>query len=439
MSWFVKRSLLILCAALLCATPAAALTTPETQQYYTNNNIIFYGDFDPSGGCGSVAGDIPYSTTKLDASMLAKLDEKHDALTMNGDPDGPDVSVKELYKSVGEQRGVAWEMLAAIDYRENNNTYNKSMLGGEPLGQKAEDSDRAPKTKAESINMGVDTLISLSKGVYGVTVSPQMQYEDLQKSFLAYNRGYLYFRANNYSPDASPYVMNNFDEAHKSMTWPPHPPEPTHMAGKIERDRYGAMTVYANLIQRLNPKDNVGCPEGAVGAKVDYTGIYPDMDAGTLHRLRPELLCTPRPSKPKFQLLKGPACASFIALDKAYKAKFGKEMPVGQGYRTAEEQIACGGTESNPGGYNPACARYRPKNTPPEHLWGTAIDFSGPLSNDGTSEHLWLVANGPKYGWFWPNFAREGRGGNAGVKEPWHFQYYFVGHDPSTDKLEAFK
>ena len=114
-------------------------------------------------------------------------------------------------------------------------------------------------------------------------------------------------------------------------------------------------------------------------------------------------------------------------------------MPVSGGYRSAAEQIACGGTKTNPGGYNPNCIYYDPATRPPEHLWGTAIDFSGPFTDINSSAHKWLEQNGPNYGWFWPNWAKQGRGGNAKVVEAWHFAYYFVGHNPSTDKLESYK
>jgi hypothetical protein len=281
--------------------------------------------------------------------------------------------------------------------------------------------------------MGSETLKGLAKDVYGVDVTGKLSFLQLQQAFIVYNRGYSYQRANQ-SPDTSPYVMNQYDAQHTDMTFPSIPGET--LAGHKETGRLGAMTVYAILAGGGAGGGAAGCFGAGVGAKVDYSNIYPKLDAGTL---TPDMLCTPYPEQPGFKLLKGPACDSFMAMNGAYKQAFGKQMPIIGGYRTAAEQIACGGTIQNRGGNNPACAPYNPKNDPPEHLWGTAIDFGGPIMNTSSPEHKWLENNGPNFGWFWPNWAKEGRGGNAGVVEPWHFAYYFVGHNPSTDKLESYK
>ena len=188
----------------------------------------------------------------------------------------------------------------------------------------------------------------------------------------------------------------------------------------------------------------VGCPDvttdggsaaeltGAAGAKVDYTKLYKVYNAGEVPN---NLLCSMGPDyekRPGLKLLCGAPVESFKAMNEAFKQKFGKPMPVGQGYRTAAEQKECVRVNS-------ACNNYNPNQTPPSHLWGTSIDFDTSYYKSGDEYQKWTVENGPKYGWYWPNWAREGRGGVGGHVEPWHFDYYFVGHDGSTDRLEGFQ
>jgi hypothetical protein len=411
MNKIIRSLLLLLCLTVIVAQPALA----KFNSYYnTSNNIVFLDDPAAMPVCpaGSSTPFTP-SSTKLDSSTMNRI-----------------IALKSVYMEASSQTKVPWQVYAAIDYREDNNNPTKSMLGGEPLGSKAVDSNNAPQTKLESIIIGSGILAGHAKQNYGVDITQPMNFDQLQKAFIGYNRGAAYKNAG-VSPDKSPYVMNQYDASHLNMTFPNIPGET--LAGITETGRFGAMTIFANIAED-GGVSAATCFGAGVGAKVDYSSIYPALDAGTLTA---DLLCVPRASQPSFKLLKGPACDSFIVMDQAYKTQFGVQMPVGQGYRSAAEQIACGGTKAVPKAG--ACIYYDPKNDPPEHLWGTAIDFTGPLTNSATPEHIWLVNNGPLYGWFWPNWAKNGQGGNAGVKEPWHFAYYFVGHNPASDTLEAFK
>lgn len=181
-----------------------------------------------------------------------------------------------------------------------------------------------------------------------------------------------------------------------------------------------------------------------VGANINYTGLWrgpdgkrPGIDAGTVPDSK---LCTPKGYQ--FKLLCGPATASFEAMNAAYHIyataynqgkgpgeRISINLPVGGGYRTKASQLNGGGT----------FAIYNSNYAPPAHLWGTAIDFG---FSDRTlartdPEHKWLVANGQKFGWFWPNWAKNGQGGKGGYIEDWHFNYYFIGHNPANDNLES--
>lgn len=190
----------------------------------------------------------------------------------------------------------------------------------------------------------------------------------------------------------------------------------------------------------------VSSAEAQVGANINYTGLWrgsdgsrPGINAGTLPQNK---RCKPKGYN--FELMCGPATVSFEAMSDAYiayaanynkskatKDKIFAKMPVGEGFRSDTQQKDCAAR-------NPNCAKYQVNYPPPGHLWGTGIDFGQPpFGNSSTVEHKWLVANGPKYGWFWPPWASGGRGGQAGVVEPWHFNYYFVGHNPNSDTLES--
>lgn len=53
------------------------------------------------------------------------------------------------------------------------------------------------------------------------------------------------------------------------------------------------------------------------------------------------------------------------------------------------------------------------------HGWGLAVDLCGGIESFDTSEHAWLVAHGPAFGWHHPSWAEAG----GSRPEPWHFEY----------------
>ncbi len=98
------------------------------------------------------------------------------------------------------------------------------------------------------------------------------------------------------------------------------------------------------------------------------------------------------------------------ALNDAYRAQFGRDLPVNSAYRTYDEQVAV---------YNPADPN--PLAAPPgcsNHGLGTAIDLSvGPQGFD-SPQYAWLKANGERFGWVHPDWA----GPDGRLPEPWHWQ-----------------
>ena len=102
------------------------------------------------------------------------------------------------------------------------------------------------------------------------------------------------------------------------------------------------------------------------------------------------------------------AVVTAFAMNDAFVARFGRPMCLTSGYRTLEEQAQLratrGGLAAPPGISN--------------HGWGLAIDFCP--NTYGGAAGAWLQANGPKFGWDNPAWARPG---GSGPFEPWHWEY----------------
>lgn len=152
-------------------------------------------------------------------------------------------ALKADYEAVGAETNIGWNLFAAIDFRENSNSPDRSMLGGEIIGTKALDSNRTPMTKRESIQMGAETLRGSAQAVYGVNLTPTSGGDDVKKAIIAYGR-YSAYKTAGMAPDASPYVMNLYDAAHTDMVYPSIKGET--LAGDTER-RLGAYTLFTRL------------------------------------------------------------------------------------------------------------------------------------------------------------------------------------------------
>lgn len=171
-------------------------------------------------------------------------------------------ALKPMYEQAGAEGDVAWSVLAAIDYRENNNDPNRSALSGEPIGATNPDSGAVTSSKLDSLQRAAEHVKAMASSVYGVTLSSASGGEDVKKAFLAYNRGYIYQRVDA-SPDLSPYVLNQYDAAHVDMRWPDIAGEP--LAGQVEYGRYGAYTLFT----RLGGATGSSCSAGISGDAAD--------------------------------------------------------------------------------------------------------------------------------------------------------------------------
>lgn len=102
--------------------------------------------------------------------------------------------------------------------------------------------------------------------------------------------------------------------------------------------------------------------------------------------------------------------AGLVALNEAYRARFGRDLTVNSAYRTYDEQVAVyNPVDPNPLAAPPGCSN---------HGLGTAIDLSvGPRGFD-SPHYLWLEANGERFGWVHPDWA----GPDGRLPEPWHWE-----------------
>ncbi|PUB23956.1 D-alanyl-D-alanine carboxypeptidase-like protein [Promicromonospora sp. AC04] len=105
-------------------------------------------------------------------------------------------------------------------------------------------------------------------------------------------------------------------------------------------------------------------------------------------------------------------CDAALALEdlnSAFRAAFGRNLDLTDGYRSYSEQVTVAATRGAlaavPGTSN--------------HGWGQAVDLSGGIESFGTAEHNWMVANAGKYGWEHPAWAQAG----GSKPEAWHWEY----------------
>ncbi len=127
-------------------------------------------------------------------------------------------------------------------------------------------------------------------------------------------------------------------------------------------------------------------------------------------------------------------------LNKAYKAQFGKDLQITDGYRTFNVQNKIFDWDYYDTGLNPYTKKVDKKNkgrkigsftakkptgvaaAPPgtsKHGWGQAVDVGGFGNGPGNKYFEWMDINAKKYGWINPAWAKK-----AGASyEPWHWEY----------------
>ena len=140
---------------------------------------------------------------------------------------------------------------------------------------------------------------------------------------------------------------------------------------------------------------------------------------GSNGRVDPSLLCD-IPFLSGHQVLCR-ALPDLVAFSDAYRAEFGIPLPIDPWpescYRSYDQQVATFARYGSPRAAIPGTSN---------HGWGKAIDIDdavgadgNPLYGFGTAGYIWMVANGPRFGWAAPDWALQ----NGGNPEPWHVEY----------------
>ena len=110
-------------------------------------------------------------------------------------------------------------------------------------------------------------------------------------------------------------------------------------------------------------------------------------------------------------LLECHAAAAFDQLNTAFKAVFGQDIGITDGYRSYDEQVACRAEKGS------LCAVPGTSN----HGWAKAVDIGACCGvNTGSGAAFdWLTANAGAFGWVHPAWAQP----DGSKPEPWHWEY----------------
>lgn len=103
------------------------------------------------------------------------------------------------------------------------------------------------------------------------------------------------------------------------------------------------------------------------------------------------------------------AALAFDAMSRAYAADFGSPICVTDSYRSFEQQIV---VKASRGFWAATPGRSL-------HGLGIAIDLCGGINDFGTTQHLWMLQNAPRFGFYHPNWASAG----GSKPEPWHWEF----------------
>lgn len=182
---------------------------------------------------------------------------------------------------------------------------------------------------------------------------------------------------------------------------------------KMPESFSGAVRVTLPAPKKRNPQPKPGTGQRLRCDAPDYSGIrtgpvgqWGGYSAGRIPR---EAMC-PLPWTGDRHRLRCDAAQALAALNKAFRARFGRDLVVTDSYRTWEEQADC--YRRKPG----ICI---PPSDYGGHVWGLAVDLAGGVQTFGSPEHKWMRANASRYGWIHPTWAQPG-GSNP---EPWHWEF----------------
>lgn len=117
--------------------------------------------------------------------------------------------------------------------------------------------------------------------------------------------------------------------------------------------------------------------------------------------------------------LRPDAAAALVALNDAFKAEFGYNLPINDAYRDYDGQVDA---------QQYWCARRACQNAADpgtsNHGWALAVDIgtqSHATIGYDSATYRWLKANAGRFGWVHPDWAEPG---GSGPDEAWHWEFY---------------
>ena len=212
-------SLLFLFCIIISSSATDAGTTNAKKQglstqklgEFAQSDILFYDPSDCISGSSS-GGNVSVCDANLPAETIEILD--------NANIKEKAEENMERYKYAEEKTGLAWQVLAALHFREGGMGSSQSILNGEELyGHTNVDGQWVSADPNEDAENAAKHFIENAEAIYDKDVVNDKSMDSLGYGFLAYNRGYMYKCNGDISYKESPYVMNFYDEDHIRMKW----------------------------------------------------------------------------------------------------------------------------------------------------------------------------------------------------------------------------
>ena len=250
------RLLIILAVSLAIVFDTTSVSA--NTRYYERNNILYYSK-DATEPATCTPGVSFSTTTKLPDKTIKNLESQKVKEKAEKN--------KSSYQKAEKATGVPWTMLATLHFREAGMDSGRSLSNGEPItGTKY-------KNKADGVwvgaNLDEDAILAAqhfiemasAKDLYKIDVTKgNLTTEEIGRSFLAYNRGRLYKRANLDYTDSG-YVMQGIDEKHIGGDWIYLDPFGGHSKSReYENSNPGALAVLSYLGMNVGTSSCKGTP-----------------------------------------------------------------------------------------------------------------------------------------------------------------------------------